>query len=494
MTQQLSETAAPPLGRHAAVVLTLTSTVVFMVFLDATIVNVAFETISRDLHAGASGLAWVLNAYSLAFAAMLIPAGRLADRYGRRRVFLLGVAGFTVFSGLCGFAPDPAVLIAGRALQALFAALVIPSALALLLAAVPPARRPVAVATQAAMGAAAAAVGPTTGALLIEAGNWRWVFLVNVPIGVLVALAGRGLLRENRDPGARGLPDPAGVLLVAVIPALLSFSVIQGPSWGWDNLWVVAGFGLAVLLLPVLAWRSTTARHPALDLELLRIRQFRLINAASLLFATAFYGMLLANIVFLQTVWHYSVLQAALASAPGPIMVAVLARFAGRLAVRIGFRTVLLTGAACWALASAAFALMIGPSPQWTTHWLPPALLTGVAIGLTLPVQSGAAVTPLPAARFGLGSAINASFRQLGAVLGVSVFVALVGDTRTATTVDYHRTWWILGAVGLASGLVLLSPRLTPRRPARATDQRPVPPHAPTNPPPGDEHVDHRQL
>src|SRR3954447_11112098 len=150
MIQQSSETAAPALGRNTAAVLALTSMVVFMVFLDATIVNVAFETISRDLDAGASRLAWVLNAYSLAFAAMLIPAGRLADRYGRRRVFLLGVAGFTIFSGLCGFASDPAVLIAGRALQGLSAALVVPTALALLLPAGPPARGPGAAGTQAA--------------------------------------------------------------------------------------------------------------------------------------------------------------------------------------------------------------------------------------------------------------------------------------------------------------------------------------------------------
>jgi EmrB/QacA subfamily drug resistance transporter len=463
-TPQLPDTAAPPaLGRSAAAVPTLTGTVVFMVFLDATIVNVAFETISRDLHTGTSRLAWVLNAYSLAFAAMLIPAGRLADRYGRRRVFLLGVAGFTIFSALCGFASDPTVLITGRALQGLFAALVIPTALALLLQETPPARRPVAAATQAAMGALAAAVGPTTGALLITYGSWRWVFLVNVPIGVLVVLAGRRLLRESRDPHAHGFPDPAGALLVAVIPALLSFAVVEGPSRGWESPWVLAGFGLAALLLPVLGRRSATARYPALDLALFRIRQFRLINAATLLFATAFYGMLLTNIVFLQTVWHYTVLQAALAVAPGPIMVMVLARPAGRLAGRVGFRAVLLTGAACWALAGAAFALTIGPSGHWATRWLAPALLTGVAIGLTLPVQSGAAVASLPAARFGLGSAINASFRQLGAVLGVSLFVALVGDTRTATVADYHRTWWVLGAIGLASGLILLLPRLAPR-------------------------------
>jgi MFS family permease len=242
---------------------------------------------------------------------------------------------------------------------------------------------------------------------------------------------------------------------------------------------VVAGFALAAMLLPVLGRRSATARYPALDLGLLRIRQYRMVNAASLLFATAFYGLLLANIVFLQAVWHYSVLKAALASAPGPLMVAVLARPAGRLATRAGFRAVLLAGAACWALACMAFALRIGPSAQWTTHWLPAALLTGVAIGLTLPVQSGAAVASLSPASFGLGSAINASFRQLGAVLGVSLFVALVGDTRTATVADYHRIWWIFGAVGLVSGLVLLLPGLARTRPdgggERARPQVPVP-------------------
>jgi EmrB/QacA subfamily drug resistance transporter len=468
--QHLSQTAPPvPRDQHGArpgMVLAVTSAVVFMVFLDATIVNVAFETISRDLHAGATRLAWVLNGYSLAFAAMLIPAGRLADQYGRRRVFLVGVVGFTLFSAVCGLAPGSGVLIAGRVLQGLFAALVVPTALALLLAATSPARRSVAVATQAAMGAAAAAVGPTTGALLIEYGSWRSVFLVNVPIGILVAVAGRWLLRESRDPGATGVPDPFGALLIAVIPALLSFAVIQGPSWGWGDPWVLAGFGLAALLVPVLGWRSATAPYPALDLNLLRIRQFRLVNAASLLFAVAFYGMLLANIVFLQAVWHYSVLRAALATAPGPLMVALLARPAGRVAARLGYRPVLLVGATSWAVASAAFALAVGPSAHWATHWLPAALLTGVAIGLTLPVQSGAAAASLPATRFGVGSAINASFRQLGAVLGVSLVVALVGDTRTATTADYHHLWWTLAALGLASGLVLLAPRLTPR-PAR---------------------------
>jgi MFS family permease len=208
-----------------------------------------------------------------------------------------------------------------------------------------------------------------------------------------------------------------------------------------------------------------------LDLELFRIRQIRLVSAASLLFSVAFYAMLLANLIFMQTQWHYSVLRAALAGAPGPLVVVVVSRFSGRLAGRAGYRPVLLAGAACWALACAVLARFVGTTPQWATHWLPVALLNGVAIGLTLPAQSAAAVTPLPPARFGLGSALNASFRQLGAVLGVSLFVAVLGPTRTATLHDYQRVWWTLAAIGLASGAVLLIPRLRTGAHASRLDQ-----------------------
>jgi EmrB/QacA subfamily drug resistance transporter len=450
-------TEAPPrqaAGRHATPILAVTSLVVFMVFLDATIVNVAFETISRSLHTGSGQLAWVLNAYSLAFAATLIPAGRLADRYGRKRLFLIGITGFAVFSGLCGLAPTAGVLIAGRALQAVFAALVVPTSLALILPEFPAARRHVAVGTQASMGALAAAVGPTLGALIIEYGSWRWVFLVNVPIGLAVAAVGAVLLREGRDPAATGIPDPLGALMVAAVPALISLAIIEGPSRGWTDPLVLGGFALAAALLPVFVWRCRTARRPVLDLSLYRIHQYRLMNAASLLFATAFYGLILANVVFMQTVWHYSVLRAALAGAPAPLMVTAVSRLAAWLSARVGFRAVLLAGAACWGTGCAALALFIRDSPQWTSHWLPIAVITGLAIGLTLPAQFSAVAAALPPAHFALGSAVNASFRQLGAVLGVSLFVALLGPN------DYHRVWWTFAAIGLASGAVLLVPRL----------------------------------
>ncbi|WP_327233052.1 MFS transporter [Streptomyces sp. NBC_01317] len=465
--------------RQALRVLALGSLGVFVVFLDTTIVNVAFETISRSFDTTTGHLAWVLNAYSLVFAAMLIPAGRLADRYGRKRIFLIGLAGFAAMSALCGLAPDAGFLIAARALQAVFAALVVPTSIALILPEFPAARRHVAVGTWGAMGAAAAALGPTIGALLTEYASWRWIFLVNVPICAVMIFFGARLLRESRDPQASGIPDPVGVVLVAAVPALLSFAIIEGPSRGWSDPWVIAGFILSAALLPVFVRRSATAARPVMDLALFKVRQFRLVNAATLLFATAFYGMLLSNIIFLQTEWHYSVLRAALASTPGPLVVTLIARSASKLAGSIGYRPVLLAGAVSWAAGSATFALAVTSSPHWAAAWLPASVLIGIGIGLTLPVQSGAAVASLPPARYGLGSAFNASFRQLGAVLGISVFVAVLGTPGPASAVDaFHRTWWVFAAVGLAAGAVLLVPRLGRGAPAEDATAEPVPAEA----------------
>jgi EmrB/QacA subfamily drug resistance transporter len=454
-------------------VLALGSLGAFIVFLDTTIVNIAFETISRGFHTTTGHLAWVLNAYSLVFAALLIPAGRVADRYGRKRVFLIGLTGFAAMSALCGIAPNAGILIAGRALQAIFSALIVPTSLALILPEFPAAKRHVAIGTWGAMGAAAAAFGPTIGALLTEYASWRWIFLINVPISAAVVLLGLRLLRESRDENASGIPDPLGIALVAAVPALLSFSIIEGPERGWSDPFVIGGLVLAAALLPAFVWRSSVAARPAMDLSLFKVRQFSLTNLASLVFATAFYGMLLGNVLFLQTVWHYSVLTAALASAPSPLVVTALARSSTRLAGRIGHRPVLLAGSALWATGAGALALAVGGSPHWATHWLPWSLLIGAGIGLTLPVQSAATVHSLPPASYGVGSAVNSSFRQLGAVLGISVFVAVLGTPTAATAVsDFHRIWWLFGGLGLASGLILLVPRL--RRGSPVTTPAPV--------------------
>jgi EmrB/QacA subfamily drug resistance transporter len=457
--------AAPKDHPHALRTLALGSLGAFVVFLDTTIVNVAFVSISQSFHSNTDRLAWVLNAYSLVFAAALIPAGRLADRYGRKRLFLIGMSGFAVMSALCGLSPDAGVLIGGRALQAAFAALITPTSLALILPEFPPERRPFAIGTWGSMSAIAAATGPTIGALLTQYASWRWIFLINVPICAAVVFFGLRTLHERRDPHAEGLPDPLGVLLIAAMPAAVSFSIIEGPRWGWSDGRVIGGFVLAVLLLPLFLLRSRVAVRPAIDLALFHVREFRLVNVATLVFAAAFYGTLLSNIIFLQTVWHYSILRSALANAPGPLVVAVVARISTKVAHRYGPRVVLAVGALFYATALALYATVTSVHPHWLTHWLPIALLLGAGIGMTLPVQSSAAVAALPPERLGVGSAINASFRQLGAVLGISLFVAVLGTPGPATVLNaYHHVWAMFAVFGAFSGLVVWLPRLDVRR------------------------------
>jgi EmrB/QacA subfamily drug resistance transporter len=446
--------------RHALRVLALASLGAFVVFLDTTIVNVAFETISRSFHTSTGHLAWVLNAYSLVFAAFLIPAGRLADTYGRKRIFLVGSVGFAITSALCGAAPNTGVLIGGRALQAVFAALVVPSSLALILPHFPLARRSLAVGTWGAMGAAAAAFGPTLGALLTQYASWRWVFLVNVPVCAVILVVGLRLLTESRDTAAAGIPDPFEVLLVAAVPGALSFAIIEGPERRWNDPWVLGGFVVAALLVPVFVWRSRTTARPVVDLALFKVREYSLTNIATLLFSTAFFAVLLAGVIFLQTVWHYSVLRTALAVSPSPIITTLVARPASGLAGRIGHRPVLMAGSVAYAGGVSAYALFVDGTPHWATHWLPFAVLVGLGIGLTLPVLGGAASHSLAPGQYGVGAAVNSSFRQLGGVLGISIFVAVLGKVTPPTAVhSFHRVWWVLAALGLSSGLVWLVPR-----------------------------------
>jgi EmrB/QacA subfamily drug resistance transporter len=454
--------AAPRgVSRRSALVLLVSCLGIFVVYLDTTIVNIAFPTITRDFAAPSGLSAWILNSYSLVFAAMLIPAGSLADRYGRKRIYLVGLAGFAVMSALCGGAPDVWALIAARALQAVFGALVLPASLAVMLPEIPPARRQVAVGTWGAMGAAAAAVAPTVGALLTQFASWRWIFLVNVPICALViTLAVRFTAESRGGQGQRiqdqGIPDPIGGAMIALIPGALSLAIIEGPNWGWASGWVIAGFALAAMLLPVFLWRCRAASVPVLDLGLFRVSRFSAANAASFLFAVAFYAMLLGNVIFLQEIWHYSVLRSALANAPGPLVVLVAARHVTKISAKVGYRRVLTAGALLWVAVCVLFAVCTSATPHFLADWLVPTLLLGLSTALTIPVQLATVAQSLPPGRFAIGSAINSSFRQLGAVLGVSVLVAVTGRAAGASALSaFHHVWWAFGVIGLSAGAVV---------------------------------------
>jgi len=399
----------------------------FLVFLDATIVNIAFPDISASFAgSGRAELSWVLDGYFVVIAALLVPAGGLADRFGHKRIFLLGIAGFTLASLLCAIAPSLELLITFRVLQGIGAALIAPTSLALVLDAFPAERRAAGVGLWGAAAAAAAAVGPTLGGALVELSDWRLVFLVNLPIGATILLFGSRRLRERAKLDTH-LPDLPGALMLALGLALVTLAIVEGNEWGWTAASTLGCFTAAAALLGGVVWRSTRHPRPIVDPALFAHRSFRIGNLGTLLFAAAFFSLILGNVVFLTSIWGYSVLQAGAATLPGPALSTVFAGPAGRLADRFGHRAVIVPGTLIFA-AGTMVLRSAGAEPDWLGLWLPGACLTGIGIGLAFPTLGSAAVRDVPADSFATASAVNAAFRQVGAVLGTAILVAIVGD------------------------------------------------------------------
>jgi EmrB/QacA subfamily drug resistance transporter len=447
----------------------------FMVALDLSIVNVAFPSITRSFpHVATTTLSWVLSAYSVVFGALLLGAGRIADRSGRRRWFLRGLAVFTVGSALCAFAPAAWVLIAGRVVQAAGAAVLLPASLALLLAATAPESRAPAVAMWGGISALAVATGPSLGSVLIDAGGWRWAFVVNLPVALVAGIATRRVVKESLVGGP--FPDLVGIGLISVAVAAVALAITQGGHWGWTNPKVLGAFALSAALAPLAVRRSATHPAPAIDLMVFETRSVALANAATLAYAIGFFAMLLANVLFLTSVWHYSTLRAGLAITPGPLVVAALSGTTGRLAARIGYRPVLVAGGLTFGIGVMAYAVVVTTEPQYLLHWLPASLLVGLGVALTFPVLSAAAVAGLPVTRFGVGGAVNQTARQLGAVLGVALLVAIIGKpTSTAQALThFDRAWVMAGAAAFVSAAISAFQPARVTAPAPADDLIPV--------------------
>ncbi|HWL44899.1 MAG TPA: DHA2 family efflux MFS transporter permease subunit [Ilumatobacter sp.] len=439
------------------VVFVLTALGSFMAALDLSIVNVAFPDLEADF-AGTkpATLAWVITAYSIVFGALLVTGGRTGDRLGRRRTFELGIGVFVTASLLCGLAPNVPLLIAARALQGVGAAFLVPASVALLISAFPAERRTQMVALWGGIGALAVATGPSLGAAIVSAGGWRWAFFVNIPVGVGVLLLGRTYLAESEREPSAARPDYAGVLLATVSVAAVVLAISEGPAWGWGSarFWLALGLGIVVGIAFVR--RSRAHPSPVLDLALFGDRTFSTANAATLIYALAFFPMLLGNILFLTGVWDYTIMRAGLAVTPGPLVVAVVAGPAGKLAGRVGFRWVLLAGSLCMAAGLAWYAWQIDADRSYLAHWLPGTLVVGLGIGLTFPVLSAASVAGLPAHRYAVGSAVNQTARQVGGALGIAVLVVIIGSESAgvAGVSEFHRLWlWSAGAA-VASGLI----------------------------------------
>lgn len=459
-----------PARDHSRTTLTIASLATLATFLDTTILFVAFPDISQTFDGNsASQLSWVLNAYTIVFAALLIPAGKLADRVGHRKVFLVGSTAFTMASMACGLAPSAEVLIAFRIVQAAGAAALIPSSLALVMRAYSHDRLPQAVAIWGAAGAVAGALGPTLGAAIVEGLGWRWAFFINLPVGIYTVVAGRRTLHESSDPDTK-VPSLLGVGLIAAAAGLLSYGVVETESYGWlgGRTLLIVGIGIAVLAAFVAHQRRTPA--PALNLDLFAIANFRWSNLAMLVFGVAFSAMFFGSILFLTQVWGWSVLQAGFGVAPGPAIVAVVAPRAGKLAGTIGQRPLLVLGGVFYALGGAYRVWALGPDVDYLFDYLPSMILTGVGVALVFPQLSSVVAQALPANRMGTGGAALQAVRQFGGTFGVALTIALLGTPGglADALAGFDRIWWLIVAGGLGTSVLSL-PLRTPRSVMAAT-------------------------
>lgn len=426
---------------HPYAVVLIASLGMFMAFVDHTVVSVAFPNLLQSFpDAGLSSLSWVISAYNIVFAAFLVPAGRLADLLGRRRVFAAGIVVFTAASMLCAVAPTVESLIAARAVQALGAAIIVPASLALVLHAFPGERRVRGVALWSASTALAAGLGPSIGGLLVNAWSWRLVFLVNVPVGIVAwRLASRGLV-ESRAPGRRDIPDLAGALLLVVAVAALALGLVQSGDWGWTGAGVLGSIAIAVGVLFVR--RSGSHPAPVVELGLLRDRRVAVANVLTLVGAVGFFALSLSTVIYLMTVWNYSPLKAGLAMTPAPFAGALAAGLAGRWPARWDLRPLLVGGALVWTAGAVALVRWVGTEPAFLREWLPVAVTLSVGLGLTFPGIAGLAVSSGGAERFATETAFNASVRQLGAALGVALLVVLIGTpSGDEVPAAFDRAW-----------------------------------------------------
>ena len=459
--------SAPRAGaQHASAwpIFGVASVAAFLVSLDATMLYAAFSALRAGFpEASAAHLSWVLNAYTVVYAATLIPAGGLADTYGRKRVFLFGVTLFVAASVACGLAGNVAALIGARVVQAVGAALLTPASLSIVIAAFPQHKRALTVSLWGAVGGFAAAVGPSLGSFVIESAGWPWAFFINLPIGAYCLWRGASLLPESERATSRRRVDGVGMALLIVAVGAIALAIVEAdaPNWARSEIAAVAATG-AVALIAFVAW-ARTVREPLVDLALFRNPTYAAANAATLTFGIAFAMMFFAFFFYMQSVWHYDLARAGIAIAPGPLAVIPVAIVTGRLAGRFGHRPFLVGGSLLYAAAGLWFLLVPGNDAAYLTHWLPGLILSGTAVGMVLPSLAGAAVSRLPAQHYAVGSAINQATRQIGAVIGVAITVLLLGNGVTGRA-SFDSVYTIHVALALATAAISLFVNTRPQR------------------------------
>jgi EmrB/QacA subfamily drug resistance transporter len=469
-----------PDRRRRLLILGICSMSLLIVGLDTTIVNVALPSIHRELHASVSGLQWTIDAYTLVLASLVILAGSTADRVGRRRVFQIGLVGFSAGSLLCGVAPSLPLLVAARVLQAIGGSMLNPVAMSIIRNVFEdPRERARAIGMWGAVFGLSMAMGPVIGGVLVTSISWRAVFFVNVPIGLAAIALTTAFVPESRAPRPRRL-DPVGQLLVIVALATLTYAIIQAPRSGWLSGEILGLFACSAVSVAALIAYELHRTEPLLEVRFFRSAPFSGANAIAVLTFASLGGFLFLNTIYLQDVRKLSPLDAGLYMLPMAAMLLVASPVSGRLVARFGARPSMVAGG----LGMAGAALMLtalGPATA-TPLLFGSYILFGVGMGFENPPITNTAVSGMPGSQAGVAAAIASTSRQVGMTLGVAVIGAIAGGTVAGAigpkfASATHAGWWIivgLGTLIVAGGLMSTGAwaQRTARRTAEALDQR----------------------
>jgi EmrB/QacA subfamily drug resistance transporter len=398
----------------------------FMIMLDNTVVNVALPSIRRDLNVSVSQLEWVVNAYFLTFAVLMISGGKLADMFGRRRIFIVGLVVFTLASLACGLATTGGLLIGFRAVQGVGSALMNPATLSIITATFPPRQRGMAMGIWVGVSAVALALGPITGGLLAEYAHWSWIFFINVPVGVLAIVAARLVIRESKDTSRDQRLDPLGLVTSGGALFALTYALIEANSKGWTSAEILGLFAAFVVLLSAFVFLELRERAPMLDLTLFKNRTFTGANLTMLLVALSMFGVFFFVSLFVQGILGYSPVKAGAAFLPMTLSIILLAPVSGKLSDRIGSRWLMGGGLLLVSCSLGLFSLLDAQSDFW--NLLPALLVGGAGMAMAMTPTTSAAMGSVPVDKAGVGSGVLNSMRQIGGALGVAIMGAILGS------------------------------------------------------------------